>query len=82
MNNMVESLKNDQKSSTKSETHLTEREIQIVRLLSEGLNSQEIGGKLSISKRTVDNHRINILQKLNTKNVAGIIKYAILNNLI
>jgi DNA-binding NarL/FixJ family response regulator len=82
MNNMVESLKNENKPVSRPSTDLTEREIEIVKLLAEGFNSQEIGDRLYISKKTVDNHRLNILQKLNVKNVAGLIKYAIVNKLI
>jgi DNA-binding NarL/FixJ family response regulator len=82
MNTLVENLKKDQRVASKNSSDLSEREIEIVKLLSEGLNSQEIGDMLFISKKTVDNHRLNILQKLNVKNVAGLIKYAIMNKLI
>jgi DNA-binding NarL/FixJ family response regulator len=82
MNNMVDNLQNEQKSVARQSTDLSERETEIVKLLAEGNNSQEIGEKLFISKKTVDNHRLNILQKLNVKNVAGLIKYAIINKLI
>ncbi len=82
MDAMVEKLKTEKKVSHKTSPELSEREIEIVRLLAEGLNSQEIGDTLFISKKTVDNHRLNILQKLNVKNVAGLIKYAIVNKII
>jgi DNA-binding NarL/FixJ family response regulator len=82
MNTMVDNLKKVQRNPTKSSSDLSEREIQIVKLLAEGLNSHEIGEMLFISKKTVDNHRLNILQKLNVKNVAGLIKYSIINKLI
>ena len=82
MNAMIENLKTEQKIPHKTFKELSEREIEIVGLLAEGLNSQEIGDTLFISKKTVDNHRLNILQKLNVKNVAGLIKYAIVNKVI
>lgn len=41
------------------------------------LSSTEIAERLFISKRTVDTHRKNIIAKLNLKNTAGIVKYAI-----
>ena len=47
---------------------LTIREIQIAKYISEGLTSADIGKKLFLSKRTVDTHRYNILNKLNIKN--------------
>lgn len=60
---------------------LTEREIEIVRLIAEGLSNKEIGEKLFISHRTVDTHRTNLMTKLGVHNVAGIVRFAILNGL-
>jgi DNA-binding NarL/FixJ family response regulator len=60
---------------------LTERESQILKLISEGLTSNEIAEKLFISKRTIDSHRTNIMQKLNLKSLPELIKYAINFNL-
>jgi DNA-binding NarL/FixJ family response regulator len=56
---------------------LTKREIEILKLIAEGYSNTEIGGILYISPRTVDTHRTNIMKKLNVKNIAGLIKYAI-----
>lgn len=61
---------------------LTNREIEIIRLLSDGLSNQKIADILGISHRTVDTHRTNIMQKVKVKNVAELVKYAIVNNLI
>jgi len=61
---------------------LTNREVEIISLLSDGLNNHKIASHLSISHRTVDTHRSNIMQKLKVKNVAELVKYAILNKLI
>lgn len=61
---------------------LTEREIDIIRLISNELSSNEIAEKLFIAPKTVETHRHNILKKLNVKNTVGIIKYAIKNGLI
>lgn len=60
---------------------LTEREIQILKLISDGLTSAEIAEKLFVSKRTIDSHRTNIMQKLNLKSLPELIKYAINYNL-
>ncbi len=61
---------------------LTPREIEIVKLVSEGLKNQEIAGKLYISIRTVDAHKNNIMRKLKLKSTIEIVKYAIKNGLI
>jgi DNA-binding NarL/FixJ family response regulator len=46
------------------------------------LSNQEIGDKLFISKRTVDKHRANILEKSDSKNTAQLVVYAIKNKLV
>ena len=61
---------------------ITNREVEIIRLLSDGFSNQKIAGKLGISHRTVDTHRTNIMQKAKVKNVAELVKYAIINKLI
>lgn len=64
------------------EADLSEREIEILLLICSGLSNQEIGDQLFISKRTVEKHRANILCKSNCKNTAGLVMYAIKNQLI
>lgn len=66
----------------KKNTGLTNREVEIIRLLSDGLSNQKIAAQLGISHRTVDTHRTNIMQKVKVKNVAELVKYAIVNKLI
>lgn len=61
---------------------LTPRETEIVKLISNELNNHQIGEQLFISERTVETHRKNIFRKTNTKSVAGLIKYAIENQII
>jgi RNA polymerase sigma factor (sigma-70 family) len=61
---------------------LTERELEIIRLIAEGLSNKEIGEKLFISHRTVDTHRTNLMSKIEVHNVAGIVKFAITNGLL
>ena len=61
---------------------LTKREVEIIRLLSDGLSNQKIASQLGISHRTVDTHRTNIMQKVKVKNVAELVKYSIINKLI
>lgn len=56
------------------EIKLTVREMEIVKLISEGLTSNQIADKLFISPRTVDTHRANLMKKLNVKNSIELIK--------
>ena len=64
------------------EAELSEREVEILLLICSGLSNQEIGDQLFISKRTVEKHRANIHSKTNCKNTAGLVMYAIKNQLI
>lgn len=61
---------------------LTEREMEILRNVVEGHTNKEIAGKLSISIRTVDSHKNNIMHKLKVKSSVELVKYAIKNNLV
>jgi DNA-binding NarL/FixJ family response regulator len=58
------------------------REREIVQLIAEGKSNKEVAGALGISVRTAETHRANILRKLNLDSVAGLVRYAIRNNLI
>jgi len=55
---------------------LTKREQEIMRLVAEGLTTKEISEKLFISKKTVDNHRANIMNKLGIHRTVELIRYA------
>jgi two-component system response regulator NreC len=72
----------ESKSNAGPLSQLTEREIEIVKLIAEGHSNKEIGDKLFISHRTVDTHRTNLMGKLGVHNVAGIVKFAIVNGLL
>jgi DNA-binding NarL/FixJ family response regulator len=54
---------------------LTEREIQIINFIKEGSSSKEIATSLSISLKTVEVHRHNILKKLKLKNSASLVNF-------
>jgi len=58
---------------------LSSREIDVLKLITNGMTSKEIGEVLFISHRTVDNHRTHIMEKLNLKNIPALVKYAISN---
>lgn len=53
---------------------LTERESQVAALLAEGLTNKEAARRLEISPRTVEGHRASIFQKLDVRNVAGLVR--------
>ena len=61
---------------------LSEREMDVLIGICRGLSTQEIAEKLFISKRTVDSHRANILEKTGSKNTASLVVYAIKHNLV
>jgi DNA-binding NarL/FixJ family response regulator len=61
---------------------LTKREKEIVKLIAEGLTNAQIAQQLFLSVDTVDTHRKNLYTKLNVKNTALLIRYALDNGLI
>jgi DNA-binding NarL/FixJ family response regulator len=68
-------LNEDSKNHTKS--IISDREKEVIKLVSQGVSNAEIGVKLNLSARTIESHRRNILQKLDLKNTAEMISYAI-----
>ncbi len=61
---------------------LTHREREILQLVASGLTNQEIADKLFTSKRTVESHRQNLLEKTGVKNTAALVKYAMERGLL
>ncbi|WP_445718719.1 response regulator [Flavobacterium sp.] len=60
----------------------TTRELDVLKLILEEKTTSEIAEKLQISPFTVEGHRKNLMQKTNSKNVVGLIKYCLINNII
>ncbi len=60
-----------------SDSPLSDREREVLRLIAQEYSNGEIAEKLFISIRTVDTHRRNLLEKLQLKNTVGLVKYAI-----
>jgi DNA-binding CsgD family transcriptional regulator len=61
---------------------LSRRERQILGFVAEGKTSREIAESLTISSKTVDTYRSRLMRKINAKNVAGLIKFAIQHGII
>jgi len=67
--------------STRHESGLTDRELEIVRLVASGYKNKEVGATLTISERTVKTHLTNIFQKLGVRDRVGLVMYALRHNL-
>lgn len=65
-----------------SKVLLSEREKEVLKLICEGLSTAEISERIFLSPRTVEGHRLRILEKTGTKNTAGMVAYAFKNNLV
>jgi DNA-binding NarL/FixJ family response regulator len=65
-----------------SDGRLSIREREVVQLLAEGKSNKEIGASLHISKRTVDHHRANIMDKLHLQSVGELVLYAVRNRIV
>jgi DNA-binding CsgD family transcriptional regulator len=61
---------------------LTKQEKNIVKYIADGLSSKMIADKLKISENTITNHRVNMMRKTNTKNVAQLIAFVAKNHII
>lgn len=69
-------------TARQSAAPLSDREAEVLTLICAGLSTQQIADRLFISKRTVDKHRANILEKTDCKNTASLVVYAMRNRLI
>jgi DNA-binding CsgD family transcriptional regulator len=61
---------------------LTPREREIVQLLAEGKSSKEVAEFLTISVKTADTHRANIMRKLDLHSVTELVRYAVRNQIV
>ena len=61
---------------------LSRREVQVLQLIAEGYTNMEIAEKLFTSKRTIDGHRQNLIEKTQSKNTAALIRYALGKGLV
>jgi len=77
--NVLEAFSNRIKPARKArrKVELSERESEILQMISEGKSSKDISGKLNISIKTVETHRQHIMRKVGSHNVAALTKFAI-----
>jgi DNA-binding NarL/FixJ family response regulator len=64
------------------EKGLSKREVEVLGLVAEGYTNAQIADKLFTSKRTIETHRQNILEKTGARNTASLVKYAVENRII
>jgi DNA-binding NarL/FixJ family response regulator len=79
---LIEFAENQEKVTDARYDRLTSREQQIMRLLAEGLSTKKIAEKLSISFKTVENHRANIMKKLDVHSTMDLLRYSVKLGLI
>ena len=60
----------------------SERELEVLRLIADGLTNDEMSDKLFLSKRTIEGHRQSLLNKTGSRNTATLIRFAVLNGFI
>jgi DNA-binding NarL/FixJ family response regulator len=63
--------------STAEVEKLTPRQLQVLQLIAEGFATREIAKKLQISVRTVETHRFQLMERLNIRNIAGLVRFAV-----
>jgi DNA-binding NarL/FixJ family response regulator len=73
---LIDSAENSDKSVNAFKSGLTKRQLEVLKMIAQEMTNDEIAQALYISKRTVDTHRQNLINKLDVKNTAGLIKAA------
>ena len=76
------STKAPQPSFDEKKSVLSQREIDVLKLICKEMTAQEIADELCVSKRTIDGHRNNLLMKTGAKNTAGLVVYAMKNGIV
>lgn len=71
-----------QESRSLTDESITQREVEVLQLIAQGLTNQEIAEQLFLSQHTVESHRKNLLSKLNAKNTADLVRLAMEKGLI
>ena len=61
---------------------LTDRQREILKLIAEGLSTKQIGERLAVSAKTVETHRAQLMERLEIRNVPGLVKFAVRHGLV
>lgn len=69
-------------NATKNKVELTEREKEVLQLIVQEKTTKEIAEQLCVSEKTIETHRSSIMQKLEVKNIAGMVRKAIMQGLV
>lgn len=77
--NYVANIADDDNSAT---SILTKREKEVLKLIAEGLTSKKIASRLHLSDKTIATHRLQIMNKLNLKNVADLTRFAVKEGIV
>ena len=75
-------INDNKKKEQIADANITDREKEILILLSDGLMAKDIGKKLDISTRTVERHKTNLMDKLNVKTTVELVKFAIKTGIV
>lgn len=78
---LIESGKPDNEKVNRVRSLLTKRELQVLKMIAMQMKNDEIAKKLFVSKRTIDSHRQNLMNKLQAKNTVGLVNAAIMLDL-
>ena len=81
-NTIMSSMTRAARKSANTTARLSKREVEIIQLIAEEYTTTEIAERLFISLHTVESHRKNILRKTNSRNLAGLIKYALREGIV
>ncbi|PKP22528.1 MAG: DNA-binding response regulator [Bacteroidetes bacterium HGW-Bacteroidetes-21] len=82
MNIMADKFLSPKKEEDKAPCKFSNKEMEILKLISKGFTNLEIGEKLSLSNRTVDGLRARMIERVKASNSVGLVVYAIKHNLI
>jgi DNA-binding NarL/FixJ family response regulator len=75
-------VRTQKKPSFNSQESLTKRELEVLYWISHGATNQEISDKINRSVRTIEGHRLHIMEKTGAKNTAGMVVYALMHKII
>lgn len=78
----VNNTKSEEAIKSTSEEPLSDREIEILRLIIEEYSTSEISEKIDLSIKTVEFHRRNLYKKIKVKSIVGLAMYAVKNNIV